>query len=319
LILIRTIVITKELELKENVPLEQLSDIEIAWYWVDFSSPNKEESMLLEQYFHFHPLAIEDCLHFLQRPKLDYYEGYNFFVLHALNQKTLESEEVDLFVGQNFIVTFHFEQSKEIDTVWQRVLSNEHIQSRGPSYIAYMIIDKLVDEYFPIVYQIEDQLNEIENRKTHQRSFVDEVFAIRGCLLKLRRTIVPMRDLLYHILNSKRIEIVQDQRAYYTDIYDHLLKLTEIIESNRDITSDIRDSYLSLNSYRMNNIMITLTIISSIFIPLTFIAGIYGMNFEYMPELTWRYGYFIVLGIMAIIGVGMVLWFKRKGWFEINK
>ncbi|GAB7387092.1 hypothetical protein BSNK01_09280 [Bacillaceae bacterium] len=138
-------------------------------------------------------------------------------------------------------------------------------------------------------------------------------------MLKLRREIDSSRDLLFHILNSERLNGFAEYREYFTDIHDHLLKLSEMIESSREITSDMRDSYLSINSDRMNTIMMTLTVITTIFIPLTFIAGIYGMNFEYMPELKWRYGYFMVLGIMAILGTGMFFWFKRRGWFDIYK
>ncbi|MFC3883485.1 magnesium/cobalt transporter CorA [Bacillus songklensis] len=319
--MIRTLAITKELKRLHNVPLEQLSDSNIDWYWVDFDAPTEQEATMLEQYFHFHPLAIEDCFHFLQRSKLDYYEGYSFFVLHALNQKTLDSEELDLFVGENYIVTFHFKHLKGVETVWQQLISNEPLWDKGPKHVAYMLIDTLVDEYFPSLYQIEDGLNQIASNEHHQsiRTLIGEVFTIRGELLKLRRTIIPMRDLLYRILNSERLNIVKDQKSYFTDVYDHLLKLTEIVESNRDMTSDMRDNYLSLNSNRMNAIMTTLTIISSIFIPLTFISGVYGMNFEHMPELQWRYGYFVILGLMAAVAIGMLRWFKRKGWFNIYK
>lgn len=141
---------------------------------------------------------------------------------------------------------------------------------------------------------------------------MNDVFDIRSDLLKLRKTILPMRDLLYRIINSERLHIPAEQKAYFNDIYDHLIKLTSMVEGNRDMTSDMRDNYLSLNANRMNSIMMTLTIISSIFIPLTFVVGLYGMNFDHMPELHWHYGYYIVLGIMALMTIGMILWFKQK-------
>lgn len=319
--MIRTLAITNNLELKCDVPLEKLNSNDIAWYWVDFSSPTEDEGNFLSCHFRFHSLAIEDCFHFLQRPKLDYYDGYNFFVLHALNPNKLQSEELDMFLAKNFIVTFHLTQLLGVETVWERVINCENFWNKGPSYITYELMDKIVDEYFPILYRIEDKLNEIEinEEKKSMRLLMVEVFDLRGDLLKLRRTILPMRELLYRVLNSEKLEITQDQKAYFSDIYDHLLKLTEMVDSNRDMTSDIRDNYLSLNSNRMNKIMATLTIVTSIFIPLTFIVGIYGMNFENMPELKWQCGYFMVLGFMAIVGGGMALWFKRKGWFDIYK
>lgn len=280
--------------------------------------PTEQEARLLDTFFEFHPLAIEDCLHFLQRPKLDFYDGYHFFVLHALNQKSLAPEELDLFIGDNYLVSFHFTEMREVDAVWNRVITDQIAHSKTPIYLAYLVIDQLVDQYFPAAYQIEDHLNELDDnpKRLRNSSIMEEVFNIRGDLLKLRRIVSSMRDLLYRALNSERSDTLRKYRHYFSDIYDHLLRLNEMIESSREITSDMRDSYMSLSANRMNNIMTTLTIITSIFIPLTFVAGIYGMNFEFMPELGWRYGYFVILGAMALIGVGMFLWFRRKGWLS---
>jgi magnesium transporter len=188
-------------------------------------------------------------------------------------------------------------------------------------HATYHIVDKVVDAYFPIVYKIEDFLNEVEDKLAfNMRHFsIDQVFDLRSDLLRLRRTIIPMRDLLYRIMNSDRINLQETERAYFGDIYDHLLKLAEIIESNRELTADIRDSHMSINSSRMNRIMMILTIVSTVFIPLTFIAGVYGMNFVNMPEIEWKYGYFIVLALMAMIAISMLAWFKYKGWFSLFK
>ncbi|MFK7679626.1 magnesium/cobalt transporter CorA [Priestia megaterium] len=319
--MIRTIAITQDLHVKEDIPLDHLSDPSIKWFWVDLASPSEEEAEVLETFFHFHPLAIEDCLHLLQRPKLDYYEDYSFLVLHYLNSHTLDVEEVDVFIGDNYLVTFHFKPLLSIETVQQRLLQHPNGFNKGVSYIAYAILDQLVDDYFPIVYEIEDKLNEIESKdaKKSIALLMNDVFDIRSDLLKLRKTVLPMRDLLYRIINSERLHIPAEQKAYFNDIYDHLIKLTSMVEANRDMTSDMRDNYLSLNANRMNSIMMTLTIISSIFIPLTFVVGLYGMNFDHMPELHWHYGYYIVLGIMALMTIGMILWFKQKGWFNVNK
>lgn len=313
--MIRSFTVTKNLQLVEDLPIEQLFQDHIKWFWLDFESPTEEEMLLLNTYFGFHPLAIEDCLHLLQRPKLDYYEGYDFFVIHTLNQHTLLPEEVNVFVGRNFIVTFHLMPSPEITMVRQKLLANNFPYKKGPLHLFYQLMDKIVDEYFPAVYKIEDELSEIELEDAKQ-NLMSDVFEIRGRLLKLRRTIFPMRELLYRILNSERVIISKDERMYFMDIYDHLLKLSEMIESNREMTNDIRDSYISLNSDRMNNIMKTLTVMSSIFIPLTFIASIYGMNFEYMPELAWHWGYFGVLGVMLLVGSTLIFVLWRMGWFR---
>lgn len=313
--MIRTFAITADLKLLKDIAIERLTDPNIKWYWVDFDSPEEEEVKLLKTHFHFHPLAIEDCLHFLQRPKLDHYEGYDFFVLHTLNQSSLMSKEVDVFVGSNFIVTFHLTSSVEIECIQQRLLEDNAIFNRGAKYIYYLLMDKIVDEFFPSVYQLEDELNEIEAKDADQ-NLIEDVYEIRKKLLRLRRTIFPMRELLYRILNSENLIIPKEERIYFMDIYDHLLKLSEMIESNREMTADIRDSYISINSNRMNTIMKTLTVMTSVFIPLTFIASIYGMNFEYMPELTWKFGYYSVLITMFIFGSIMLIGLWLKGWFK---
>lgn len=313
--MIRTLVVTNDLRIINDVPLSGLSAEDIKWFWVDFDNPTEEEASLLSSHFRFHPLAIEDCLHYLQRPKLDYYEGYDFFVLHTLNQNTLAPEEIDIFLGKNFIVSFHLLPSTEIELVWQKLNIDKSSLDKGSKYLFYQIMDKIVDEYFPSIYQLEDNLNELETKEAAD-NLIEDVYAIRSQLLKLRRTVFPMRELMYRILNSERVIIPKDERVYFMDIYDHLLKLSEMIESNREMTADIRDSYLSINSNRMNEIMKTLTVMTSVFIPLTFIASIYGMNFEYMPELSYRYGYYVVLTVMLIVGSFMIIWLWRKGWFK---
>lgn len=313
--MLRTLAVSNGLEVIRDVSLAELKNPSIKWFWVDFNEPTHEEAMLLEQHFHFHPLAVEDCFHLLQRPKLDHYDDIHFFVLHSMNQKTLAAEEIDLFWGKNFIVTFHFKPSNELDNAWNRIAEQNKMLEKGHIYAAYLVIDKLVDQYFPAAYQFDDQLTDIEKKDSIQ-SLMNDIFEIRTKLLKLRKTIIPMRDLLYRIINSERIEGIKEHLYYFTDIYDHLLKLSEMIESNRDLTADIRDSYISLNANRMNTIMKTLTVITTIFMPLTFIVGIYGMNFDNMPELHWQKGYFIVLGILFCVGFGMNAWFKRKGWFD---
>jgi magnesium transporter len=250
---------------------------------------------------------------------VDHYEETNFFVLHALHPETLKAEEVDFFLGPRGIVTVHLTQSQEVDEAWRRMQDSNFRASRDHNYVAYLIVDKLVDNYFPTLYKIEDQLNELEDQgenRANIQEMTEQIYDIRSDLLRIRRTVIPMRDLLYRIINSEKIPGVKGQLAYFTDIYDHLLKLTEMIESNREMTADLRDSYDSLRSNRMNAIMKTLTVITTIFMPLTFIAGVYGMNFVNMPETQWNAGYFVVIGVMVVLGIGMYLWFKRKGWFD---
>ncbi|OES46434.1 magnesium/cobalt transporter CorA [Domibacillus iocasae] len=313
--MIRTAAITIDQTVLHNIPLKELRGENILWYWVDLDQPTDEETIILQDFFAFHPLAIEDCLQFIQRPKLDYYDNHSFMIIQSINRKTLDPEEIDIFWCANFIVTFHHKKSIEVDTVWDRLLDAKKIKSLNPVQILYHLLDKVVDYFFPSVYQIEDSLIQLEAEDADQLK-TDDLFDIRKELLKLRRIVFPMRELLYRVLNSERIQLTKKSKVYFKDIYDHLLMLTEIVESNRELTKDMRDSYLSVNSNRMNSIMMTLTVITTIFMPLTFIAGVYGMNFDHMPELHWRYGYFIVLGVMAGISVTMFVFFWRKGWFR---
>ncbi|MDP4091179.1 MAG: magnesium/cobalt transporter CorA, partial [Bacillota bacterium] len=198
------------------------------------------------------------------------------------------------------------------------LMSHQHWRE-GTIYIQYEILDSLVDNYFPAIYELEDYLNEFDETGRHSsdKSFIHNVFDARSRLLKLRRIVNQMKDLLYRLVSSDNIKESRSRHAYFSDIYDHLLRLSEFIESSLLVTSDLRDSYLSMNSDRMNRIMMLFTAITTIFVPLTFIVGIYGMNFDYMPELRWKYGYFLTLAAMGTLSLLMLLWFKKKGWFKL--
>lgn len=301
-----------------NPPLERLDEIQADWVWVDFDSPIKKETNLLRSFFDFHPLAVEDCVNNLQRPKVEFYEEHLFYVVHALNENTLEATEVDLFTTKNMVVTFHKTEVPEIDFVWNFLKDLKRVPPElGKNELIHKLMDKLVDMYFPIMHKLEERVISLEgNEDDEAPKLINQIFDIRADLLSLRKTVVPMRELLYRMLESKRVGLDAEERSYFHDIYDHLLRLTDMMTSAREMTSDIRDNYISLNSYRMNNIMKTLTVITTIFMPLTFIAGLYGMNFVNMPELKTENGYFYVLGVMILLGGMMALWFKKKGWFE---
>lgn len=317
--LIRTKVITEDNQYIENLSLEDFDEYNIKKYWVDFGEPTDQEIDFLESYFHFHPLAIEDCVNTLQRPKLDYYEGFNFLATHIIEEKTLKKSEIDIFIGENFIVTFHKNHLNELENAWRRFnLSDVGHTKWDETGVLYEILDKIVDNYFPLIYAIEDHLNIIDENPEDEdmQELMDQLFDTRAELLQIRQTILPMRDLLYRMLNSTHLTGVMERREYFADIHDHLLKLSDMIHSNREMTADIRDSHLSVNSYQQNRTMMVLTVITVIFNPLTFIAGLYGMNFRNMPELTWKYGYFYALILMVAVAGGLFIWFRKKGWFN---
>ena len=317
--MINILAIKHDNQIESDITIYQADFSQYKWWWVDFYDPTDEEISHLATTFHFHPLAIEDCIHIPQRPKLDYYEDYTFYVTHMVREEDYEitKGELSFFIGENFIVTFHQMPATEITQVWNSLLQEADGEKCKTLEVFHKLLDLIVDNYFPIIYKIEDVLDKIEDNpdKKSMNDLLFELFEIRSMLLKLRHTVDPMRDLLYRMLNSSRLIGFADRKAYFSDIHDHLLKLSDIVTANREVTADIRDSYLSLNSHLTNNVMKFLTIMTSIFAPLTFIAGVYGMNFEHMPELTWKYGYLFALGFMSIISLLMYLWFKRKGWF----
>ncbi|WP_028782547.1 magnesium/cobalt transporter CorA [Thalassobacillus devorans] len=307
---------TKQGKLIEAKSLEALNSHDIRWYWVDFDQPTEEETALLDSYFKFHPLAIEDCIHDLQRPKMDYYEDHTLIVIHAIDAKELKKQEIDIFFGEDFIITYHKQELPILDHIIRMVKKKQ--PTWDEYYVLHYIFDAVVDNYFPIVYEIEDHINEIEDNTKNLSidKLLEQMFDRRSELLTMRQTVHPMRELLYRILNSQHLDGVKQGKEYFADVHDHLIKLADVIASNRDLTQDIRDSYLSLTSHQQNKTMQVLTVISVIFMPLTFIVGVYGMNFQYMPELDERYAYPIVWLIMMVLSVAMIIWFKRKGWFS---
>ncbi|MBN8234196.1 magnesium/cobalt transporter CorA [Halobacillus kuroshimensis] len=316
--MIHVMAYSKENGLKEGLSVDDLHQQQWDWYWVDFEAPTEDEVKRLETDFHFHPLAVEDCLHGLQRPKLDYYDDHTFLVIHSVDSTTLERKEVDIFLGECSIVTFHKEKNGPLDQAHNIVKRTRDFTQVDEYYIFHQILDKVVDNYFPIIYRIEDHINDIEDntKNLSMETLLEQLFDRRGELLTLRQTVHPMRDLLYRILNSHHLDGVFERREYFADIHDHLIKVADMILSNREMTQDIRDSYMSLNSHETNRTMQILTVISVIFMPLTFIVGVYGMNFQHMPELGFQYGYLIVWIIMIGVAASMFFWFKNKGWFD---
>ncbi|GGC79542.1 putative metal ion transporter YfjQ [Thalassobacillus devorans] len=315
--MLKLIAYTKEGELIEDNTLNPLKNREdIGWYWLDFDRPSREETDLLDSYFHFHPLAIEDCIHDLQRPKMDYYEDHTLIVIHSIDANTLKKQEIDIFFGEDFIITYHKSELPMMNHV-MRMVKKERPKWEE-YYVLHYIFDLVVDNYFPIIYEIEDHINEIEDNTQNLSidKLLEQLFDRRSELLTMRQTIHPMRDLLYRILNSHHLDGMKQGKEYFADVHDHLIKLADVIASNRDLTQDIRDSYLSLTSHQQNKTMQVLTVISVIFMPLTFIAGVYGMNFENMPELDEPFAYPLVWFIMIALSVAMIIWFKKKGWFD---
>ncbi|KUP07611.1 metal transporter [Bacillus coahuilensis p1.1.43] len=307
-------------ECKINVPMSEWKSLDMKWMWVDFYQATKKEARVLTNYFRFHPLAIEDCMEeYKQRPKVDYYEDYIFLLLHTYEQTSGGARELNMFVGKNYLVTYRSEGIIEIDEKLD-TMGREYTNYHTTFELTHRIIDDIIDHYFTPVYRIEDQLNNIEeeNRSNRINDIIEELFDIRLQMSHLRRSLVPMRDLIYRLVNRERLKNFGGDSFYFQDVYDHVLKQVEMLESYREFSSDIRDNYLSINSDQMNKTMMTLTLYSMVFLPLTFIVGVYGMNFTNMPELQSPYGYPAVWGVMISIAIIMVVIFHRIGWLNFT-
>lgn len=320
--MIHIIAVDKQYQLHTDLPLEAVKGSNILWYWVDFEDASRDELKYLSTFFNYHELQIEDTFTRLQRPKVEITRQLQFFVLHILNSSDINEDykSLNMFLSENALVTVHFDSLKAIDRAREKVLTHSG-DKYVPIHLAHMMMDTVVEHYYPILYTIEDRLDELEEGDAHRKSsrIMDEVFDLRADLLHLRRTVTPTRELVHRMLMSRRMELKENDRKYFLDIYDDLVQQTETIEALRELTGDIRENYISYNTFKANNIMMILTMVSAIFLPLTFIAGVYGMNFDYMPELKWHYGYIFTWAIMILIVVGMIFFFKRKGWLDLFK
>lgn len=313
--MINTMAVYKDGTHAFGVSIEELNSELIDWVWVDFEKPRTEEIDLLQSQFHFDDLAIKQCVSYKKRPKMDYYDGYRFIILQSLQEK-MERAEIDLFLSHKYIVSFCLEESSVLQMVWNKLKGLKNIKSMKPEQILYLICDEIVDNFFPIVQKIEDDIEEIDELGSNSdQSMIDGIKTQLSKLSKLRKTVKPTKDLIYRILNSTHVEIDKETTKKLRIVYEHLEKLIEDIADNREMANDIRESYISTNSHKMNKTMKMLTSVSIVFMPLTFIVGVYGMNFVQIPELQLKYGYYYCWAVMLIIVIGLVIWFKKKDWF----
>lgn len=289
--------------------------------WVDLFNPDQQELSILENDFGFHPLAIEDSVNRMQRSKLDDYCEYLFIVVHAVGKTNLlqglDAAELAVFFGRNYIVTVRWEPVQALDTVLDRIRKNSALLDRGIDYLLYLILDTVVDEYFPLLDIIDDTFSDAENKllAAPGPDSLNTLFLMKRRLVDLRKILSPLREMFNILLRFEGIYFKPENRLFYLDVYDHLMRIFDFVETYRDLIGGGLEMYLTVVSNRTNEIMRVLTVISTIVLPLTFISSIYGMNFRYMPELEWRYGYFAVLGLMVVLGAGMIIYFRRKKWF----
>ncbi|MCE1254870.1 MAG: magnesium/cobalt transporter CorA [Anaerolineae bacterium] len=292
--------------------------------WVSLEHPAEDELLLiLRDTFQFHPLAIEDCQSSgYQTPKVDDFDDYLFIVAHALqggpHLDRLETIELNCFLGETFLVTSSLApEMQPVDKIWERLTVDERLVRRGPDFICHAILDALVDEYLPFLDDMEAEIDEFEDSvlTDPQPETLQRILALKHNMLALRRVISPQREVMNRLSRDDFPQIKAQHQIYFRDVYDHLVRIQDLSETIRDIVSSALDTYLSSTSNRLNEVMRALTVVSTIFLPLTFLAGVYGMNFKYMPELDWPAAYPLVWLSFGLIAGGMIWFFKKRGWF----
>jgi magnesium transporter len=293
--------------------------------WIDLVGQDDAQLEILRDRFDFHPLAIEDCAHLDQRPKVEEYGRYLFIVTQGFSCKTehvkdLEMHELHTFVGENYLVTVHLQSIPALENVWQRAAGDSVLVRRGLDFIGYLIIDGMVDDNFPILDTVADELESIEDAvlSNPRRQDLSRIFELKHHLVQMRKVLSPQRDALSTLSKRGDARVSEKTSLYFRDVYDHLVRIVESIEANRDLLGNALEAYLSAVSQRTNEIMKYLTIMSAVFLPLAFVVGFFGQNFEDLPGfdhwpshdgLMW-----FMIGLCIVIPIGMVAFFKKKNW-----
>lgn len=287
--------------------------------WIDVLNPGDPEAAFLREDVGFHPLAVEDCVRGRQRPKMDRYTDYLFLVLYAASinpgRNRMALNELHVFLGERFIVTVHDYRVEEVGEIlarW-RAAPRESIEVAN---LAYMLFDAIVDDYFPVIEHFADRAERFEASIFEQGEApgMEEILLLRRELVTFRRIVAPQREVLSALLRRDLPVLRPELLPYFQDVHDHIIRVTEEIDALRELLSALLDAQFSHSANRLNHTMRTMTAWSIILMSMALIAGIYGMNFTWMPELTWRAGYFLSLVLMAAIGTGLLSFFRHRNW-----
>ncbi|THH39841.1 magnesium/cobalt transporter CorA [Neolewinella litorea] len=304
---------------EEDIPTPRTEE---ATLWYDMRGlHNLELVERLGKQYGMHPLALEDVVDVHQRPKMEVYEDGVLIVIKAFafepTTRDLSIEQVSIYLSESTVLTFQEDGGDLFRSVRKRLeTSSGRIRSRGPDYLAYALVDNIVDKYFTVIDQIESELDKLEDTimRSPEMSTKSQIHDLRLALLTLRKSISPLRELMNRFSDTESRQITADTQVYVADLRDHVIQITDLVETYRDVTNGLYDLYVSEISFRMNSVMQTLTIVSTIFIPLSFLVGVYGMNWDNMPELHTQYGYFVLWGVMICIILGMLAWFRSRRW-----
>lgn len=291
--------------------------------WINVDGiENTEVLKDLGECFNIHPLTLEDILNTDHRPKLEDYENYIYIVLKMLSydekEEEITSEQVSLILGKNYVISFQESEGDIFDPIKERIKNGKgKARKAGSDYLSYLLIDAIVDNYFTILEKVSEKIEGLEDEviKNPTQDTLNTIHNLKTEMLYLKKSVWPLREVVNKLERGELTLIKKSTSVYLRDIYDHTIQVIDTTETLRDMLSGILDIYLSSVSNRMNEVMKVLTIIATIFIPITFIAGIYGMNFSNMPEFGWPWSYAVFWIVILIIGVTMIIYFKRKKWF----
>ena len=290
--------------------------------WINIEGLHQLDTIeKIGKHFTIHPLVLEDIANTEQHPKVEDFDDYIFLILKMLcfdeEYRRLKAEQVGLILGLNFVISFEEGEGDVFNPVRERIRNGKgRIRKLGPDYLAYALMDVIVDSYFLILERIGDRIEDLEEDLLDEPrpETMQAIHSLKGEMLLFRKSVWPLREVISSVERGESDLIRESTGIYLRDVYDHTIHVIDTIETFRDLLSGLLDLYISSVSNKMNEIMKVLTIIATIFIPLTFIAGVYGMNFRYMPELEWRFGYPMTLMVMLIIGVGMTIYVRNRRW-----
>ncbi len=290
--------------------------------WIDIKGVHDADQISkVGEHFDIHPLVLEDILNTNQRPKIEVFDHYIFIVLRMLSyneeKNIVDSEQVSFIIGRNYVISLQEKEDDIFEPLRERLRKGKgRIRTMGADYLAYAILDVITDNYFLMLEKLGEQMEAFEEKllKGPDQETLKQLYVLKRENLLLRKSVWPLREVIMQLERSESPLIKKKTSPFLRDLYDHIIQIIDTVETHRDMTAGLIELYLTSNSSRMNEIMKVLTIIATIFIPLTFIAGVYGMNFANMPELEWPWAYFALLLVMLVIGAGMLLYFRKKKW-----
>ncbi len=327
--IVKAYYLTSEGDLRQNLNEEEIRNAfesKQGLLWVDLAGVTEEDGKFLERNFHFHHLAIEDCVGpKIHSPKIDDLGSYLFIIVHGISPvvetNIVETAELAIFLGSQFVVSVHRCPLCATEEVMRLVEDDGRLMRHGADFLTHALIDVLIDDVLPAIDRMSEISEEIEEEtiRNPRQTALESILKLKRSTLRIHRVMAPHREILNRLSRGEFPIIKDEARIFYRDIYDHLMRVEDLIQNIRDGADNALDTYMSSVANRQNEVMKVLSMVATIFMPLTLIAGIYGMNFENMPELKWSWGYFAVLGLMMVVVIVALVWFWSRHWITFKR